>query len=138
MQLELFEVLKEEQQYTKNIKKCSCCKVLLPYAAFGKNKSKSLGLACTCKECLKESSAVLKVLHNKYIIPEGHTCPICLRKKRALYTGSKRSEQPFRLDHDKATGGFRGFICDSCNTGLGKFGDSEETIKRAWEYLNER
>ena len=139
MQLDLFKS-KTQVSNLKNaeVKKCSCCKELLPFSAFGKNKSKSLGLACTCKKCLKESGDILKTLHRVHKIPEDHECPICLKKQDALYTGSKRSEQPFRLDHDKVSGAFRGFLCDSCNTGLGKFGDNVNTIKRAYEYLNER
>jgi hypothetical protein len=135
MQLDLFDTT-DTQGNNVPLKKCSCCKELLPYSAFGKNKSKSLGLACTCKACLRESNLILKELHDKHILPENHVCPICKKDKEALFTGSKRSEQPFRLDHDKKTGEFRGFLCDSCNTGLGKFGDSLETLQNAVEYLS--
>ena len=138
MQLDLFEEGTRLSNSTRSVKKCSCCKKLLPYNCFGKNKSKSLGLACTCKECLRESNTILKELHSRHKLPEDFVCPICNKDKDALYTGSKRSEQPFRLDHDKVTGDFRGFLCDSCNTGLGKFGDNLETIKNAVRYLNER
>ena len=120
------------------LKKCSCCKELLPYTSFGRNRSKSLGLACTCKACLRESNLVLKELHSKHALPENYLCPICKKDTDALFTGSKRSKQPFRLDHDKKTGAFRGFLCDTCNTGLGKFGDNVETLKNAVEYLDER
>ena len=137
-QLDLFERESLFNTEDSQVKKCSCCKGLLPYSAFGKNRSKSLGLACTCKECLRESTDILKTLHLQHKIPDSHVCPICEKAAEDLYTGSKRSKQPFRLDHDKKTGAFRGFLCDSCNTGLGKFGDNVNTIKKAYEYLNEK
>lgn len=38
-------------------------------------------------------------------------------------------------DHDHETGKFRGWLCVSCNTGLGKLGDSIEGLERALAYL---
>lgn len=134
-QLVLFPDLPEDDVSYLPHKKCSCCKEMLPYRNFGSNKSKSLGLSCTCKACLKEQGAILKVLHEKHTLPDNHVCPICEKSKAELYTGSKRSEQPFRLDHDRHTKAFRGFICDSCNTGLGKFSDDLYTMQKAVEYL---
>lgn len=39
------------------------------------------------------------------------------------------------LDHDHASMKFRGWLCISCNTGLGKFGDSVEGLLLALRYL---
>lgn len=39
------------------------------------------------------------------------------------------------LDHDHKTGKFRGWLCSTCNTGLGKLGDSIEGLERAIGYL---
>jgi len=39
------------------------------------------------------------------------------------------------LDHDHKTNLFRGWLCPGCNTGLGKFGDSIEGLKKALAYL---
>jgi len=41
------------------------------------------------------------------------------------------------LDHNHKTGEFRGWICTTCNSGLGKFGDSVERLQAAIDYLNE-
>lgn len=51
-------------------------------------------------------------------------CEMCLRPagKRALH-----------LDHDHATGAFRGWLCGCCNTAFGRLGDSFEV---ALERLN--
>ena len=48
----------------------------------------------------------------------------------------QRTKNPFRLDHNHGTGEFRGFLCDSCNTGLGKFKDDPELLNRAINYLS--
>lgn len=40
------------------------------------------------------------------------------------------------VDHDHQTGAVRGLLCSEHNTGLGKFGDSVEMLRRAIDYLN--
>lgn len=48
-------------------------------------------------------------------------------------------ETPIRrslcVDHDHDTGAIRGLLCDSCNTGLGRFKDSPEALRKAADYL---
>jgi|SRR3954452_22401228 hypothetical protein len=44
-------------------------------------------------------------------------------------------EAPLALDHDHETGKFRGYICRSCNLGLGQLGDTVEAIRRVLAYL---
>ncbi len=39
------------------------------------------------------------------------------------------------MDHDHKTGKFRGFLCTSCNKGLGLLGDSEKALAKAFHYL---
>ncbi len=39
------------------------------------------------------------------------------------------------IDHDHATGKFRGLICTRCNHGLGHFKDNIDTLLEAIEYL---
>lgn len=43
--------------------------------------------------------------------------------------------QRLHFDHDHATGQFRGWLCMSCNTALGKFRDDPALLQRAIEYL---
>lgn len=40
------------------------------------------------------------------------------------------------IDHCHETGMVRGHLCTQCNTGLGKLGDSVESLQKAMNYLN--
>lgn len=39
------------------------------------------------------------------------------------------------VDHDHDTGKIRGLLCDKCNRAMGLFGDSQENLQKAIEYL---
>jgi hypothetical protein len=39
------------------------------------------------------------------------------------------------MDHDHQKECFRGWICERCNIGLGKFGDNIEGLTKAIDYL---
>jgi hypothetical protein len=55
---------------------------------------------------------------------QGGTCAICGTSAKRLV-----------IDHDHQTGRVRGLLCDPCNTGLGKLGDTVAAIERAIRYL---
>jgi hypothetical protein len=57
-------------------------------------------------------------------------CPIC--NKTTIAGISK-----IVLDHNHNTGKVRGYLCESCNTGIGRFDDNAEIIRRAISWLNE-
>ena len=59
--------------------------------------------------------------------PEPVVCELCGKPNRA--------QKYLHLDHCHETGAFRGWLCFSCNTGLGKLGDSIEGLERAIAYL---
>ncbi|MCU0443700.1 MAG: endonuclease VII domain-containing protein [Microscillaceae bacterium] len=56
-------------------------------------------------------------------------CPICEKGSIPGITAN------FVKDHDHLTGKAREWICDSCNTGLGRFKDDINLLKRAIAYL---
>jgi hypothetical protein len=59
----------------------------------------------------------------------GGPCPICTN------TLTKNGYRRAVIDHDHKTGLLRGVLCNNCNTGLGKLGDSEAGLLRAISYL---
>ena len=58
-------------------------------------------------------------------------CPIC-RKMGIVGVNVK-----VVADHDHYTGRWRGFLCDSCNTGLGRLKNGEDYLRNAIAYLQE-
>lgn len=92
----------------------------------------------SCINCRKEidgkgiSSADKKIWEKtkpNYIIWE---CPIC--KKRTIPGLTSKVV----LDHNHITGKPRSWICDSCNTGLGRFKDDINTMYDAINYLKNK
>ncbi|MBF0211528.1 MAG: endonuclease, partial [Desulfamplus sp.] len=88
----------------------------------------------TCKECrvaidgksLKpEEKRRLTAIKPKEIF----TCPICQKTSIVGITAK------IVIDHDHKTGVAREWICDSCNTGLGRFKDDPKLIQRVIDYL---
>lgn len=87
---------------------------------------------CRCRLCkLASSQTVSEVSYIKRRIDkeetielQGGVCACCFQKPRA-----------FVLDHIHGTTHFRGYLCNSCNTGIGKLGDNVAGLERAIEYL---
>lgn len=89
----------------------------------------------SCKDCRRGIDGVKMPASEKKRAsatkPQGiWECPICEKNQIVEMMAS-----PPRMDHDHATGRFRDWICDSCNTGLGRFKDDISTLKTAIEYL---
>ena len=57
------------------------------------------------------------------------TCPICEKTTIVGVTAN------LVRDHDHTTGIAREWICDSCNTGLGRFHDDVKFFRKIIEYL---
>lgn len=145
------------------VKTCSKCQVDKPLGEFYKDKSRVDGYAYQCKTCqnvhqkeyLKRqprtaynhqyyisnqetinSAARMSWLKKYGITPAEYaemlflqdgTCKICKQPPK----GDRR----LCVDHDHDTGKVRGLLCNTCNAGLGQFGDSVELLERAIEYL---
>jgi len=76
-----------------------------------------------CKKCVKKQSKVRVKLHKK-APPKPKVCECC-----------KQIPIKWVLDHDHSNDSFRGWICDRCNTGIGKLGDNIQGIVNAMNYL---
>jgi hypothetical protein len=78
--------------------------------------------AHTCKVCMREYNRLMRQLH-KTVGPRSPNCELCHRIGQVV------------LDHDHTTGEFRGWLCLTCNCGLGKLGDTIQGLRRAITYL---
>lgn len=56
--------------------------------------------------------------------PKPNACELCSAVGRQMH-----------LDHDHATGKFRGWLCNRCNMAMGVLGDTVASIQRAIDYL---
>lgn len=67
---------------------------------------------------------------NVLFASQGSRCAIC---------GSEhpKSYGLWHTDHDHVTGKVRGILCQQCNVGLGKLGESQDGVVRAIKYLTE-
>lgn len=76
-----------------------------------------------CSDCVNEHSSHVYQLKRIHPYPKNSKCQCC-GKVEKLY-----------LDHNYKNKKFRGYLCNSCNTGLGKLGDNKIGLKRALRYL---
>ena len=77
-----------------------------------------------CKPCFNLHQKVVSQLHKKHQTPPpGSKCQCCGRIAK------------LHLDHCHATLKFRGFLCQSCNHGIGQLGDDKSGVQLAVDYL---
>jgi len=62
-------------------------------------------------------------------------CFICRQNMSMPKKGRGQSLDTAVMDHDHATGKFRGLLCNGCNKGLGLFKDSITILNNAIKYL---
>ena len=85
-----------------------------------------------CKSCMTKLRRERDVARKNQTKPDAdYCCPICLSPQDEM------TKHGLVLDHHHETGLFRGWICDKCNTGLERFRDDPDTLRRAAQYLEE-
>ncbi len=129
------DLTKTDKPY--EVKICNICHILKNNDEFDINQTDAKGRKTTrpsCKICRVDiDGAGLKREESKKldkIKPELlFTCPICEKMSIADVTAK------LVKDHDHITGMARDWICDSCNTGLGRFKDDVKLLQKAIAYL---
>lgn len=124
-------------QFSEKI--CNICHTIKSVSEFqinqnGKNNRKVRRPSCNdCRQNIDGISMDTKS-HSKWREDKPHLvpfeCPVCLKNTIPGLTSK------VVLHHDHQTGRIIGWICDSCNTGLGRFRDDPEVLLHAVWYLN--
>lgn len=123
-------------------KLCLSCARLKPLSEFPLNQNNLRGPITRprCQQCYTAESGkplspkTIREFRQRVNAPERGDlwrCPICRKISIAEVTAK------LVVDHDQERRKPRGIICDSCNTGLGRFKNGEDHIQSAVEYLNE-
>jgi hypothetical protein len=119
-------------------KVCNVCHILKEdYVDFEINQTDAQGRKTTrpsCRNCRlgidgvkllgAEKKKMMKIKPNKFFV-----CPICEKGSIPDITAN------LVIDHNHENGIAREWLCDSCNTGLGRFKDNVELLERAINYL---
>jgi hypothetical protein len=128
----------------EGMKYCANCGQTKPRSEFGANRAKKSGLANYCRPCHNKVMAEIKRKNH------GSTRSYHLKRRYGL-TAEQVAEIQYRqlgscliclsgatlhVDHDHATGVFRGLLCFNCNNGLGQFRDDAAVLRQAADYLN--
>ena len=123
-----------------DFKICNVCHCLKLTENFARNQNNLHGIIRrpTCQKCrtsidkrapkTKQAKQMEKQKPKK---GEPFLCPICRKRSIAGVTAK------IVADHDHHTGNIRAFICDSCNTGLGRFKNGENYLMNAVNYIKE-
>jgi hypothetical protein len=123
-----------------DFKICNVCLCLKPTEKFDRNQNNLHGVVRrpTCQKCrtsidkrapkTKQAKQMEKQKPKK---GDSFACPICRKRSIAGITAK------IVADHDHHTGNIRAFICDSCNTGLGRFKNGENYLMNAINYIKE-
>lgn len=122
-----------------DFKICNVCHILKKTEFFDKNQTDAKGMTTrrpSCKECRMHIDGTPLASKEKQkmdtIRPKEKSifiCPIC--KKRTIVGITANLVR----DHNHKTGKGREWICDSCNTGLGRFKDDINFLERVIDYL---
>lgn len=115
-----------------------CYKHLETETHFSNNRLKKDNIITkrpSCKACRKIKDGVAVPAKqraewevNRPVDGSLFSCPIC--QKKTIVGISK-----VVLDHNHSTGNVRGWLCESCNTGIGRFDDKIDIIQNAIDWL---
>lgn len=132
------DVRKVGDGFSKKI--CNVCHKLKKTTEFAKNQNAKNNRSVrrpSCRACRvgMDGTSVSRADRIKWAkkkpVYEPFICPIC--KKRTIAGVSSKVV----LEHNHLNGKVGGWICDSCNTGLGRFKDDPELLKSAIKFLKE-
>lgn len=86
---------------------------------------------CRCEKCRKLKSVVNR--KGRYGLSAQDYEKLCEDQKYRCALCGKEAE--LHVDHDHDTQQIRGLLCQTCNTGIGKLGDTVGSLEKAIGYL---
>ncbi|MYC74972.1 hypothetical protein F4X10_04260 [Candidatus Poribacteria bacterium] len=114
-----------------------CQRLLIEKVYFERNRPDKY--RSVCKECRKKEkpfpqapAKLRREYESKYPRPQigdSFYCKVCQR------TMIVQNNRDVCLDHNHQTGEIRGYICNDCNTGIGKLKDNISMLRRAIQWL---
>ena len=139
-QVKAFDISKVGDRF--DFKICDrCCRFLETKIHFSGNRLKKNNVITnrpSCKECRKVKEGVQIPAKEKKLWEQKRpkkfslfTCPLC--EKMTIVGHSK-----VVLDHNHHNGRVRGYLCESCNTGIGRFDDNIAQVERAIDWLKQK
>ena len=133
---QIFDVKRTGDGFSKKI--CNICHKLIRTAEFAKNQNAKNNRPVrrpSCQKCRKQLEGVnvnraekIKWSKSKPV-NQPFECPICSKRTIAGITSK------VVLEHDHRSGKVRGWVCDSCNTGIGRFKDDKKLLKKAIRFI---
>ena len=138
-EIELLDTDNTGDNFSRKI--CNRCHVLKPVTDFDFNQTQTRNRRIrrpSCKPCRLDIdrryiSTRVRRLAKSSKPPDKSVwrCPICEKQTIVGVTAK------LVLDHDHRSGLTRGYICDSCNTGLGRFRNGKVYLQNALAWLTE-
>lgn len=91
--------------------------------SFPKHIAHKDNLDSRCRSCIKQTTKIRNGLRKK-APSKPEVCECC-----------KQKPKEWHLDHNHKTHQFRGWLCETCNIGIGKLGDDLSGLVNAMNYL---
>lgn len=123
-----------------NGRECSMCGVYQPWSEFYPKPNGPNERYNRCKRCtrlarkLRDRRLTIEQ-YQKMIDDCDNKCMICGREETRVNKQIKEVE-PLSIDHCHKTGKVKGLLCQSCNSGIGSFGDEIDGLKKCLYYLD--
>lgn len=120
------ECVQKEEAGVEETKVCIRCDHIKSILVFEKKK-RELNHRNICRSCRTGAQRITQRLRREHIKrhgPPSEDCSIC-------------GKSDIVFDHCHSTNQFRGWICRSCNSGIGKMGDTYRDVQDRADYLKE-
>lgn len=125
--------------FKESEKTCTACRQTKPLDQFQKHAYGKWGRLSRCRECTTTQRVLAQyglslATYEAMRVAHNDLCAICGKPETAYGSGGN-GVRKLGVDHNHATGAVRGLLCAKCNTAIGAFGESIDTLRSAIAYL---